>query len=77
MKVIKSGRNKSWYVGTQYACSCGAVLELEEGDIQETPRHWETNIIVEYSFYCPECGMKSFIKKRIPPGFPVFYRCEY
>jgi hypothetical protein len=75
MKVIKKGRpQKGW--AKKFECTgngnggggCGAILLVEQADVFRTTRQCygdETPDLFN-TFKCPECGILTDIKERIP-----------
>lgn len=65
MKILKEGKwNNPWKL--QATCAepnCGAVLEVEEADVQ----HPGDYISDYYSFDCPVCGHATRIEEKYLP----------
>lgn len=70
MKVIDAGKNQSW--SQRFICKkCGAVLEVEESDLQFT------NMAIAYAgetwdpyiyFICGACSSRVYATNDIPSG---------
>jgi rRNA maturation protein Nop10 len=55
MKVVKSGNWNDKWTGETTCTTCGAVLALEEADVE--PVHYRIN--GGYDCLCPECGKRT------------------